>query len=723
MLIKTLAKSISVLIIEDNPGDTRLIKETLTGSLNENYNIDSCSHLSDGLNALSNKHYDILLLDLGLPDSSDLDTLRVIKEYHPRIPIVVLTLDSNNNLGSSAIESGAQDFITKSELDSSVLEKSIKFALERNKLETLIKTSENFYEKTFEQASLGMAHLSLEGNILKVNQKACELIGYKEQELLGQKVDLIIHDNDLNTDIDDWIKMIRGKIKSFSSDRRLIKKDGSVIWTRISGSLIKPAGKPVIIFITVEDIDLKKRSENILDRAFENYKVLAENSPDIIIRFDKELNILYANSVIKILNDKDPGYYVGKNLSEISDESDFRKWTDIIRGIFKTRMKKYVKESVETLSGSKTFEILMIPELAFDGEVVSVLIVLRDISERLRSEEELRKKNLLLEKIIENSPVGMWIADKNGNILRYNKTAELIWGITNYLPLEAQDVFRGWWTDTGKEIKKGEWALDRASKYGETCLNEIIDIESFDGQKKTIINSVVPILNSEEDIESILVINQDITRFQKMEKELKGSLAEKDMLMKEIHHRVKNNLQIILSLFNLQKNTSMNRTIEEVFTESQNRIRSMILVHDKLYRKGGISELDLSEYLTELIQELQKSFFDPDKNIEVELKLAKIQATIDDAIVLGLVVNELIVNAFKYAFRKRNCGVITVCLIAQDDKNVLTIKDNGDGIPENIELIKTKSLGLLLVNSLVSQLKGEIQLIRKEGSEFRITFS
>ncbi len=723
MLTKTITKSISVLIIEDNPGDTRLIKEALNSSSLDGYNIASCSHLSDGLNALSNNHYDVLLLDLGLPDSSELDSLRVIKEYHPHIPVVVLTLDSNKSLGSAAIESGAQDFITKSELETSILEKSIRFAVERNKLENQIKTSENFYEKTFEQASLGMAHLSLEGNILKVNKKACELVGYNEHELLGQKVDILIHDDDLKKDIDDWIKMLRGQIGSFASDRRLINKDGSVRWARINGSLIKPAGKPVIIFITVEDINLKKRAENILDRAFENYKVLAENSPDIIIRFDKELNVLYTNSIIKNLKGKDSGYYVGKNLSEISGESDYRKWTDIIREIFNSRKKRYLRESVETIDGIKIFEILMIPEVAFDGEVVSILIVSRDISERIRSEEELQQKNLLLEKIIENNPVGMWIADKNGNILRHNKAAELIWGVTNQWSLEKVDAIRGWWADTGKEIKKGEWALDRASKYGETSLNEIIDIECFDGEKKTIINSAVPIMNSEGDIESILVINQDITQLKKMEKELKGSLAEKDMLMKEIHHRVKNNLQIILSLFNLQKNYSLNRTIEEVFTDSQNRIRSMILVHDKLYRRGGISELDLSDYLTELILEVQKSFSDSDKNIDVDLKLAKITATIDDAIVIGLIVNELIVNAFKYAFREMKNGAIMVCLNVQVDKNILTIKDNGAGIPAEIQFNNTKSLGLLLVNSLVTQLKGKIELIRKEGTEFRITFS
>ena len=189
MEIQTLQSEVSLLIIEDNPGDVRIIEEVLRESSSNFYRLTSCSNLSLGIKTLNENKFDALILDLRLPDSSDIETLEIIRENDPDIPIVVLTIINNEEIGLAAIQSGAQDFLAKEQLGNKSLEKSIKFAIERKKLEQKIRDSENLFEITFELASVGMAHSSMEGKCLKVNHKCCEISGYEKEELLWKKVD------------------------------------------------------------------------------------------------------------------------------------------------------------------------------------------------------------------------------------------------------------------------------------------------------------------------------------------------------------------------------------------------------------------------------------------------------------------------------------------------------------------------------------------------------
>lgn len=712
----------TILIIEDNPGDARLLSAILGGSPFINYNIEIRFDLYSGLRTLSEKKFDVILLDPGLPDSNGLETLQKIREINPDIPIIILTVDSNEQFAVDAIKNGAQDFIFKGELKYSILEKSIKFAIERKRLELSAVSSMNFYEKTFEQAAVGMLHLSLKEKILKINRKACEITGYTPEELVGRPISVIIHDDDLKNNTNNQFNLFLDETKAYSLERRIIRKDGTVIWANLTGSIIKPVNVSEIIFITIEDIDLKKRLENIADFSLKNYKFLAENSPDIIIRLDKNLNVLYANPMIKSYMGKEADFYIGKNISEVTREKDFKKFRNSISDVIKSGEKDFIQETVQMINGLKTYEIFIIPEINKAGVLKSILVLARDITERIKAEEEILRKNKLLESIIENNTIGMWITDKNRNPIHHNKILELIWGGSDYIPVNMMTDYKAWWADSGKEIQNEDWPSIRALKYGETTLNEKINIKCYDGQIKTILYSAIPIFNSDDKVENILVLNQDVTELLKMEEQLKVSLAEKEILMREIHHRVKNNLQIIMSLFNLQKDLLKNYSVEEIFTENQSRIRSMMLVHNMLYKTNIFTGIELSQYLTDLIRELQKLFSDKMNKIEFVLKLNKIEVSPDYAINLGLIVNELILNAVKHGFHFKQEGKIVVSAGRNSGKISLDVKDTGDGIPDEIDFQESDTFGFLIVNTLVSQLKGSIELIRGNGTEFKISF-
>ncbi|MDZ7961147.1 MAG: histidine kinase dimerization/phosphoacceptor domain -containing protein [Aulosira sp. DedQUE10] len=217
--------------------------------------------------------------------------------------------------------------------------------------------------------------------------------------------------------------------------------------------------------------------------------------------------------------------------------------------------------------------------------------------------------------------------------------------------------------------------------------------------------------------------NTDITARTQAENKLKISLKEKDILLKEIHHRVKNNLQIISSLLRLQSRYINDEQAFEIFQDSQNRVRAMAIIHENLYQSNNISNIDFSDYTRSLINNLLRSY-GVKSNINNHIRIEKIFLKIDTAISCGLIINELVSNSIKYAFLDNQQGDIYIEML-ETDKNqyFLNISDNGVGLFQDIEVYKNQSLGLQLVWSLVEQLQGTITFNTSLGASFTITFS
>jgi two-component sensor histidine kinase len=213
----------------------------------------------------------------------------------------------------------------------------------------------------------------------------------------------------------------------------------------------------------------------------------------------------------------------------------------------------------------------------------------------------------------------------------------------------------------------------------------------------------------------------DITERKRAEEQLQRSLAEKEVLLKEIHHRVKNNMQVIISLLNLQTDNIDDSTVRAMFEESRNRVSSMALIHEKLYRSEDLARIDFKEYLHGLVQGIADTYKRHDVHLSVEME--SIALDVNVGIPCGLIVNELISNSLKHAFPKGRKGLIRVGINKNREGNyVLTVEDNGIGFPAEKDFRKTSSLGLRLVNVLTGQICGTIALSRSEGTRFCITF-
>jgi two-component sensor histidine kinase len=204
------------------------------------------------------------------------------------------------------------------------------------------------------------------------------------------------------------------------------------------------------------------------------------------------------------------------------------------------------------------------------------------------------------------------------------------------------------------------------------------------------------------------------------EKQLTKSIGEKEVLLREVHHRVKNNLQIIISLLNLQSRYITDETTRLAFRESQNRIRAMALVHEKLYQSTNLATIDIDNYLRFLGDNLFQFLSMKGKGITLTMDIRDIFLAIDTAIPIGLIINELISNSLKYAFPGGRKGEISVAIHRQDRTLTILFHDNGVGIPEDFDWRNAESLGLRLVISLVEQLDGTIELDRSTGTAFTI---
>jgi len=320
---------------------------------------------------------------------------------------------------------------------------------------------------------------------------------------------------------------------------------------------------------------------------------------------------------------------------------------------------------------------------------------------------------------LEAAPDAIVVVDSNGRIVMVNQLTEIMFGYTREELLNAEvemlvpDDFRQAHVKSRK--KYTHHPITRPMGAGRALTGR-----KKDGTEFPVEISLSP-LNTEQGT-LITSIIRDITDRRRVEQQIQASLREKEALLKEIHHRVKNNLQVISSLLRLQSEYIQDVAERELFAESQNRIRSMALVHEKLYKSNDLSRINFAEYVESLAALLFRSF-GIGSRINFNIQGDSIFLSVEKAVPCGLIVNELLSNCFKHAFPDKNSGEINVKLdTAKNNQYILIIEDDGVGLPTDFSLEKAETLGLQLVKNLVNQLDGVIDIIKQPKTCFKITF-
>lgn len=341
----------------------------------------------------------------------------------------------------------------------------------------------------------------------------------------------------------------------------------------------------------------------------------------------------------------------------------------------------------------------------------------QEIAERKRTEQSLQEKEeefrLLFENMIEGVALHELIYDEQGIP-------------TDYRILNANHAYEKH-TGISVEWARGSLASEFYSTAEAPYLAEYTRVKhtgiplSFETYSPTLEKhffiSIVP-----HGRDQFATVSMDITDRKQAEEKIKASLLEKETMLKEIHHRVKNNLQVISSLLSLQSSYLEDEKAKEIFQNSMDRVKIMAQIHTMLYQSDDLARVDFGGFIRDLAVRLQQSYGIAESPIQVHMDVVDVSLTIETSIPCGLILNELLSNAFKYAFPERRGGEIHIRMATAGDQFVLKVQDNGIGFPEAVDFQNTKSLGLELVNLLVGQMNGAITLTVEGGTTFTITF-
>jgi PAS domain S-box-containing protein len=333
--------------------------------------------------------------------------------------------------------------------------------------------------------------------------------------------------------------------------------------------------------------------------------------------------------------------------------------------------------------------------------------------------QSLEKSNIDLKKsregyktIFENTGTAMLLLDKNMNILLAN---------THF-----KDIFNLNKENNNLKDLMAEKDQTKLQDYQLNLENNVSDFKNYEFHlinKKGEVRDFYATFSFMKDSDEVLISLIDITEHKKTGNKIRESLKEKEILLREIHHRVKNNLQIISVLLSLQSEEIDDPEILEKYKESENRIHSMALIHERMYQSKDLSSIDFSDYVQNLIADISYAYGFDGSNLDINLDLNNYNLSIETVMPLGLIINELVSNSLKYAFKDQAENKINIILKKQNNDNfILEISDNGIGFPENIDFRNTRSLGLQLVNELVQQIDGQVELFNEKGTKFIINF-
>ncbi len=547
--------------------------------------------------------------------------------------------------------------------------------------------------------------------VLDANERACLMLGYSREELLTMSVpdfdpayDSAAHQKALSA-------AEESQLAVFESIHR--RKDGSTFPVEVTVRMIE-LDRPYAISVAR---DITERIRSRREREFKNIVLSTqqETSPDGILVVDAQANILYYNQrFIALWNI--PAELVAAGDDEpvlqhvVGRQADPTAFLARVRYLYEHREEKSHDEL--SIEDGRTVDRYSAPMLGADGTYYGRVWYFRDITERKRNEAQLR----LFRTLVDNAPDALEVYEpETQRVLDINETACLALGYSRE-ELLGMNV-----TDFDPAITAE--SLQRA--YEEMARSGLAIFESVHKRKDGSTFPVEVIIRLVRlDKTYLIAVARDITERKRNDAIIQASLAEKEALLREIHHRVKNNMQVVISLLNLEASRIADPAVVQMLRDGQRRIEVMALVHEKLHQSRDLAQVDAKAYIEDLARSTFHAHVRGGAKVRLVLDVEPVGLGLDAATPCGLIVNELISNALKYAFPGDGAGEIRVALHAADDGDIeLAVSDDGSGMPVEFDWRGAQTLGLRLVRNLVErQLQGQLELDRAHGTEWRIRF-
>ncbi len=483
--------------------------------------------------------------------------------------------------------------------------------------------------------------------------------------------------------------------------------------------ILSNEGKVIAVVEHGKDISKRVMSEKALKESEEKYrrlfttvstawayhKIVTDNS-------GKPLDYLFleVNGAFEKMTGLKKEYIIGKSVTEVlpGTELDPADWIGKYGEVALTGKGIKFENYSETIN--KWFLVsATCPERGY------FITVFDDITERIQLEMKITQEKKRLEEVTSYANCGLFLLDEQSRVTYANSIAQKWFGPIEQLQGElCHKIFN-------MEDPENTCAGLAAFRTSETVESDIY-MKTVEGEFKHFAEIASPVRDNKGNPIQVTLVVTDVTARKRAEEQVKSSLTEKEVLLQEIHHRVKNNMMVITSLLSLQSRKFMDGTHREMFNESINRIKAMSMIHEKLYKSEDLARVDFKNYISEMVKEMYHSYGVEANRVILETSIEEIKLGLDTAIPFGLIVNELVSNALKHAFPGDLKGTIKVSMRHRNGSNELIVSDNGIGMPEKLDIDNIDSLGINLVKSLTRQIKGEVDIIRNTGTEVKITF-
>lgn len=494
---------------------------------------------------------------------------------------------------------------------------------------------------------------------------------------------------------------------------------------------------------SVVDLTTYEDAVSALKQSEEKYRLIFESSNDAIVLLDGQKVVNANKKAIELFSG-----IVGGRLFNYSADQTLESEKRYVAFKSKLSDKKSVHFDWLFKSGERILETeVFISEVLLEGQVFHQYVIHdqtevkslaretvraelaeetnrrleKEIIQKEKAEKKLKEQYLRTRAIFESSSNTFLLTlDLNGKILSFNTQFRDYFEHLSNIQLKNGDDFESAISNFLKEeeIKIFKYLIAKVYKGKQRQFELSINVN---GMVYWLEIYLSPIYDVNEKVIEVSLVAHDITEKQLATQEIKESLQEKEILLKEIHHRVKNNMQVISSILNLQSSYVQDENTLRILQESRNRIRSMAMIHESLYRRDDFSTIDFSGYIENLVYNLISSYTIGQK-VKIEKDLKSVSIDLDQAIPCGLLVNEVITNALKYAWEPEENGTIFISLKKEGNFIIIEIADDGKGLPQDFELIKSDTLGLQLIITLVEQLDGELKVDITKGTKYLIKF-
>ncbi|MDZ7719070.1 MAG: PAS domain S-box protein [Balneolaceae bacterium] len=563
-----------------------------------------------------------------------------------------------------------------------------------------------------------------EGYITWVNKAFEELTEYMLDEAVGRKPGTLLQGPDSDPEMAEKLSEAVHNHQSIDTTILNYSKSGDEYWINMSIDPIFDDEGNCTHFIAIErDVTKEIEKEKELKESLERYDIVSKATSDTIWDLNLENDqMVYNSNIYTMFGYKEQEVKnIGSWWRDKIHPEDLEKVERALASVLKKGTERFQME-YRFKTADDTYKYILDRAFALkdeEGKPVRIIGAMQDITRQREEEERLK----LYESVVTNTQEAVVIMEAEPSELPGRKILYVNEAFTEMTGYEKEEVLGK--TPSFLNGPKTDQSLREKLRHSmnkyETVEVEFINYKKS-GEEFWINISMVPVTNNKGNYTHWVSIGRDVTARRNYEEEIQTSLAEKEMLLSEIHHRVKNNLAVISGMMQLQAFESTNPELQEKLFDSVFRIKTMATVHELLYQTNSFSNIDFTKALTSLAKNVSDTL-ESDSNVEMKINSMPIRLNINQAIPVSLIVNEVITNAYKHAFDKQKTGLIEIDLQEKDDQVELHISDNGVGLPEHFDKNDLSSMGLKLINVLSEQVGASFDYNGLErGTQFSIFF-